>query len=110
MSATLVDDPAVVAKPITTPAPALRANAGAPVLPLPLARLIGFTALAAWGALHWMQLLEPAEPGRAWLVLLVGVIAAGMMLAAGRLTTTRARTLAAVGALVPIVALMLLAG
>ena len=31
----------------------------------PLARAIAFVALAAWGALHWMSLLEPAEPDRA---------------------------------------------
>jgi len=103
-------DDAVVAKPISAPAPRLRADAGAPVLPVAIARLIGFTALAAWGSLHWMLLLEPAEPGRGWLVVLVGLVAALLMLAAGRLPTTRTRTLGAIAALVPIAALMLLAG
>lgn len=105
-----VADPGIVARPISAPAPQLRANAGSPVLALPLARLIGFTALAAWGALHWMQMLEPAEPGRAWLVVAVGVVAAGLMLLAGRLGSPKSRTLAAVAALVPIAAMMLLAG
>ena len=38
------------------------------MLPVALARALAFTALAAWGALHWMSMLEPAEPGRGWLV------------------------------------------
>ena len=50
-----------------------------------LARLIAFAALAAWGSLHWMSMLEPSEPGRGWTVLLVGLLAAGAMLGAGRL-------------------------
>ncbi|MBE2315378.1 transglutaminase domain-containing protein [Solirubrobacter sp. CPCC 204708] len=104
------DDGTVTAKPITTPAPPRRGDAGRPLVPRAAARLIGFAALALWGALHWMQLLEPAEPGRAWLVVLVGLAAAGAMLAAGRLGAARARTLAALGALVPIAALMLVAG
>ena len=36
--------------------------------PVAVARAIAFVALAAWGALHWMSMLEPAEPGRGWLV------------------------------------------
>lgn len=112
MSATVPahTDPAVIARPISAPAPRLRANADSPVLPVSIARLIAFTALAAWGSLHWMQMLEPAEAGRAWLVVLVGIVAAGLMLGAGRLPATKQRTIAAVVALVPIAALMLLAG
>lgn len=103
-------DPAVVARPISAPAPRVRAGAGTPVLPVAVARLLPFLALVAWGSLHWMQLLEPAETGRGWLVVLVGLVAAGLMLAAGRLRTTKARTIGAIAALVPIAALMLLAG
>lgn len=105
----LAGDAGVRAKPISTPAPRER-DAGRPLLRRPVARLIGFTALAGWGALHWMRMLEPAEPGRALLVVLVGVFAATAMLVAGRMDTTRRRTLAATAALVPIAALMLLAG
>jgi transglutaminase-like putative cysteine protease len=82
---------------------------GEPVLPIALARTLAFTALAAWGALHWMSLLEPAEPERGWTVVAVGLLAVGAMLAAGRLEGRR-RTLAAVAAIVPLTALMLMAG
>ena len=43
----------------------LASGDAAPVLPVALARALAFTALAAWGALHWMSMLEPAEPGAA---------------------------------------------
>ena len=79
------------------------------MLPVALARALAFTALAAWGTLHWMLMLEPAEPGRGWLTVLVGLIAVGAMLAAGRLDGRR-RALVAVAAIVPLAALMLLAG
>ena len=89
--------------------PTIRAATGAPVLPVAPARALAFVALSAWGALHWMSLLEPAEPGRGWAVVGVGVLAIAAMVAAGRLEG-RTRTLAAVGAIVPLAALMLLAG
>ena len=114
MSATLTPPPppdaSVVATTISTPLRASRATAGEPFLPVAVARLIAFTALAAWGAQHWMMMLEPAESGRGWTILLVGLFAAALMLGAGRLPTQRARTLAAVAALVPIFAAVLLAG
>jgi transglutaminase-like putative cysteine protease len=98
------------ATPVITPAPRER-DAARPLLPRALARLVAFTLLAGWGALHWMMMLEPAEPGRALLVVAVGLVGAGLMLAVGRrATTTRARTLGALAAIVPIAALMLLAG
>jgi transglutaminase-like putative cysteine protease len=78
-------------------------------MPVAIARFVVFGALAAWGSLHWMALLEPAEPERGWLVVLVGLIAAGAMLAAGRLEGRR-RVVAAVAALVPLTALVFLAG
>ncbi len=74
-----------------------------------VARAIAFVALAGWGALHWMSMLEPAEPGRGWTVLLVGIVAVAAMLGAGRLEG-RMRIAAAVAAIVPLTALMLLAG
>ena len=53
-------------------------------------------------------MLEPSEPRRAWLVVAVGLVAAGAMLAAGR--RRRRSQLAAIAALIPMAALMLLAG
>ena len=100
--------PAASRRP-STPVRSERAAAGEPVMPLAVARGIAFAALVAWGALHWMSMLEPAEPGRGWLVVGVGLAALGAMLAAGRLDGRR-RALAALAALVPLAALMLLAG
>ena len=54
-------------------------------------------------------MLEPAEPGRGWTVVGVGLLAVAAMLAAGRLDGRR-RQLAAVAAIVPLLALALLAG
>lgn len=88
-------------------APAGPANA--PILPVWAARAVAFLALATWGALHWMGLLEPSEPGRAWGVVGVGVLAIAAMLAAGRLPG-RLAPLAATAAIVPLAALMLIAG
>ncbi|HWK27526.1 MAG TPA: transglutaminaseTgpA domain-containing protein [Solirubrobacter sp.] len=92
---------------LAAPRPTLRAIAEAPVLPVAAARAIAFVALAGWGALHWMSMLEPAEPGRGWRVLGVGVLAVGAMLGAGRLKRPQ---LAAALAIVPLAALALLAG
>ena len=112
MSATLSpprDDDAV-ATGLSTPArPEIRAATGATLLPVAVARAIAFVALATWGALHWMSMLEPAEPGRAWTVIGVGVLAVVAMLGAGRLEGRR-RYVAAAAAIVPLAALMLMAG
>ena len=112
MSATLSpprDDDAV-ATGVSTPArPEIRAATGATLLPVAVARAIAFVALATWGALHWMSMLEPAEPGRAWTVIGVGVVAVVAMLGAGRLEGRR-RYVAAAAAIVPLAALMLMAG
>jgi hypothetical protein len=91
------------------PAPRLRAGAGELLFTLPAARGIGFFALASWGALHWMSLLQPAEPMRGWAVVGVGLLAMAALLGAGRLDG-RPRLLLALAALIPLVALMLLAG
>lgn len=100
--------PDAVARQLSAPAPVLRPTS-APVLPVSLARAIAFTALAAWGALHWMSLLEPAEPGRGSAVVAVGLVAIAAMLGAARLRGRR-RIVAAVAAIVPLAALMLVAG
>jgi transglutaminase-like putative cysteine protease len=113
MSATLVRPDAAsydgVAPPTHAPPPPRRPATGEPFMPIAIARGIAFGALAAWGSLHWMALLEPAEPQRGWLLVVVALIAAGAMLAAGRLEG-RSRVIAAVAALVPLTALVFLAG
>jgi transglutaminase-like putative cysteine protease len=111
VSAATAPPPAdVAARPISQPLrPTIRPVTGASLLPVAVARTIAFVALAAWGALHWMSMLEPAEPDRGWTVLGVGLLAIAAMLGAGRLEG-RWRIVAAVGALVPLTALMLMAG
>ena len=53
-----------------SPTPARRSphvlRPSGPLLPLAYARGVTFMALAAFGALHWMAMLEPSAPGRAW--------------------------------------------
>jgi transglutaminase-like putative cysteine protease len=80
-----------------------------PTFSLPIARGLAFAALAGFGALHWMALLEPAEPGRALSVLGAAALAPVGLLAAARLGG-RARTAAAAAVAVPVAALGLLAG
>ncbi len=109
MSAAAAPAPDTVSRRISAPVRTGRAATGEVVLPVALARLIAFAALAAWGVLHWMSMLEPAEPSRGWTVLLIGLLAAAAMLGAGRFSGWR-RTLVAVAAIVPLVALMLMAG
>src|SRR3954451_24777905 len=54
-----------------------------PLLPLAYARGITFMALAAFGSLHWMAMLEPSAPGRAWDALGAALLAmVGLLLAA----------------------------
>src|SRR3954454_10654723 len=68
---------------------------------LPVARALGFVMLSAWGALHWMAMLQPSAPARGWAAVAVGLLAAVVLLATRRLTGRR-RTLTAAGALVPL--------
>jgi protein-glutamine gamma-glutamyltransferase len=91
------------------PAPRVRPRAGELLLPPAVARGIGFFALASWGALHWMSLLQPAQPMRGWAVVAVGMLAMLALLYAGR-RDGRRRAAIALGSLVPLVALALLAG
>ena len=92
--------------------PASRSNQSDPTLPVPTARGLAFVALAAFGALHWMVLLEPAEPNRALYALGAGIVAMLGMLGVARLfpTRPRARQAAAVGVAVVAAALALLGG
>jgi protein-glutamine gamma-glutamyltransferase len=76
---------------------------------LPMARGLGFFALAAWGALHWMSMLQPAAAGRGWEVVAVGLAAMFALLAAGRLGGRRAQ-IAAVLAMIPLTGLAFVAG
>jgi transglutaminase-like putative cysteine protease len=80
-----------------------------PTLPVPTARGLAFVALAAFGVLHWMVLLDPATPNRALYALGAGIIAMGGMLAAARLPE-RWRQPGAVGVFVVAIALALLGG
>jgi hypothetical protein len=99
----------VSAAVVARPAQRVRTGGGELLFSLPLARGLAFAALASWGALHWMAMLEPAEPMRGWAVVGVGLLAMLALLAAGRRSGAR-RLLVALAALVPLVALMLLAG
>jgi transglutaminase-like putative cysteine protease len=99
----------VSAAAVAAPARRVRTAGGELLLSLPIARGIAFVALASWGALHWMSMLEPAEPMRGWAVVGVATLTMLALLLAGRRKGAR-RALIAVAALVPLVALMLLAG
>ena len=95
--------------PAAAPAPRVGSGDADLLFSLPLARGLAFAALASWGALHWMSMMQPAEPGRGWAVVGVGLLAMFAMLLAGR-QRGRRRTLFAVVSLIPLTALMLLAG
>ncbi len=90
--------------------PTIRPTTGAALLPVAVARAIAFVALAAWGVLHWMSMLEPAEPGRGWTALLVGTARDRGDARRRHGSMAAGVTLAAVGAIVPLTALMLLSG
>jgi transglutaminase-like putative cysteine protease len=92
-----------------TTAPAARALPSDPTLPVPTARGLAFLALAAFGVLHWMVLLDPATPNRAMYALGAGIVAMGGMLAAARLSRRLAQV-AAVAVLLVALALALLGG
>jgi transglutaminase-like putative cysteine protease len=91
------------------PVPLRVRAARGPVLPLALARGIAFVALAAFGVLHWMVMLEPAATMRAWYALGAGLVAMLGLLGAARLQGRR-RTAAAVLASLVAFALALLGG
>jgi transglutaminase-like putative cysteine protease len=80
-----------------------------PTLPVATARGLAFLALAAFGVLHWMVLLEPAEPNRAFYAIGCGILVMGGMLAAARLEPRAAQATAA-GVLIGVLALAILGG
>ena len=80
-----------------------------PTLSLPVARGLAFFALAGFGALHWMVLLEPSAPERALYALSAAAVAIGGLLAAARLEP-RVRRAAAAGVTLVAVALAILGG
>ena len=87
---------------IATRAP--RAVESDPTLSVPVARGLAFLALAGFGALHWMVLIEPAASQRALYALGAGSLAMFGLLAAARL---RGRVQLAVSLAVSLVALAL---
>ncbi len=88
---------------------ATRSLPSEPTLSLPVARGLAFFALAGFGALHWMVLLEPSAPERALYALSAAALAIGGLLAAARLEP-RARRAAAAGITLVAVALAILGG
>lgn len=78
-------------------------------LSVPTARGIAFFVLAGFGAVHWMVLLEPPAPERAFYALVAGGVAMAGLLAAGRLSG-RARQAAAAAVSLVALALAVLAG
>ncbi len=92
------------------PARAARSTAGGPLLPLPLARGVALLALAVFGALHWMAMLDPPEARRAWYAVGAGTLGALALLGAGRLRAPAARTGAAAATAVALLGIAFLAG
>ena len=81
-----------------------------PLLPLAVARSATYVALATFGALHWMAMLEPTAAARAWYAVGAGLLAMGGLLGAARLRSP-ARWAAVAGAsLLTIVLAFLAAG
>jgi transglutaminase-like putative cysteine protease len=80
-----------------------------PTLPLPIARGLAFVLLGGFGVLHWMALVNPGEPGRGALGLLIAMAAAVALWGARRLPG-RFPHLAALGIAVVALVLAMLAG
>jgi transglutaminase-like putative cysteine protease len=81
-----------------------------PTLPVPTARGLAFVGLAGFGVLHWMVLLDPGAPDRAFYAVATGVFAMIGLLAAARLQRHGARQAAAAGVSIVALALALLGG
>jgi protein-glutamine gamma-glutamyltransferase len=78
-----------------------------PLLPLAYARGVTFMALAAFGSLHWMSMLEPSAPGRAWDALGAALLAmVGLLLAARLSGATRWAAVAVISVLAVLLAFM----
>jgi transglutaminase-like putative cysteine protease len=90
-------------------APAVRGLERDPTLSVPVARGLAFMALAGFGALHWMVLLDPAAPERALYALVAAGVAMAGLLYAGRLSG-RARPAVAVAVSLVALGLAILGG
>ena len=104
----LVAGPASNGRPVVA-RPTVRMTAGGGRrLPLALARGTAFVALAAFGALHWMVMLEPTASGRAVLAVGAGMLSVLALVAAARLRPV-ARAVASVAVAAAVLALAFLA-
>jgi transglutaminase-like putative cysteine protease len=78
-----------------------------PLLPLAYARGVTFMALAAFGSLHWMAMLESSAPGRAWDALGAALLVmVGLLLAARLSGPTRWAAVAVVSVLAIVLAFL----
>ena len=80
-----------------------------PQLPFAFARGVTFLALATFGALHWMAMLEPTAGARAWYAVGTAVLAIGGLLGAARIADPALRWLAVAAVTVAALALAFLA-
>jgi MYXO-CTERM domain-containing protein len=87
----------------------VRAAADDPALPLGPVRGLVLLGFAAFAGLHWMALLEPSEPARAWQAVGIAALVVPALLGAARLRGPLRAAAAAVVALAAL-ALGLLAG
>ena len=104
----LVGIPSRKGRPVVSRPTSRVGEAGEPVLPPALARGTAFLALAVFGSLHWMAMLEPMATARAWAAVGVGVLAMLALLASERLSP-RPRTFVALAVAMAAVALAFLA-
>jgi transglutaminase-like putative cysteine protease len=81
-----------------------------PLLPLAVARGATFVALAVFGSLHWMAMLEPAAPGRAWSAVGAAILAIACLIGAARLRGVRRWLAVAATSLVAMALAFLAAG
>ena len=86
------------------------APTGAALLPLGAARGAALLALATFGGLHWMQMLEPPAPGRAAEAVGIAALAAVLLGVAGRVQRPGLRWAAAAAVALAVIGLALLAG
>ncbi len=78
-----------------------------PLLPLAYARGVTFMALAAFGSLHWMAMLEPSAPGRAWDALGAALLAMVGLLLVARIPAPARPTRWAAVAVISLLAILL---
>ena len=83
---------------------ARRPGPTAPVLPPPVARLVAFAGLGAWGGLGWSGMVAPAAGAQMTALLALGLALAGALLASGRAEGRRAHGGAVLGVVVLVLA------